>query len=186
MSSAPLTTPCLLGSARSSPTIRSSPCVWPRAARRCASWSTADCALPVLRVVDRQRMATEEDLLQRSTRARPRSDVGVRPGEGARADIRVRAPHGRPHQLLRACRPRGRWSLGMVAPPRGRTCGLRRCPGAGAPRVHSDPREETLFFFGPRSERLASAYWSTSAATLRAATGIFTAQPTPNTRSLKI
>src|SRR3989442_8229972 len=74
----------------------------------------------------------------------------------------------------------------MVTAPRGRAGRVRRRTGAEPPRLYSDSREEELFFLGLRSERLASAYWSTSAATLRTATGIFTAQPTPNTRSVKI
>src|SRR2546423_10474823 len=114
--------------------------------------------------------------------------MGLRSGEGPRADLRVRAPHGRPRERMRARRAHRRWALGMVTVPRWRASWIGRRAGAKAPRVHSGSREEDLFFklFGPRRERLASAYLSTSAATLCAATGIFTAQPTPNTRSLKI
>src|SRR5919201_2089974 len=141
--------------------------------------------VPHVRIVDRLRVAAEEALLQRSARAGAPTDLGLRPREGARPDVRVRAPDGRPRQRVRGSRAdRGR-AMGMVAALRRRPGGIRRRARTRASGVHSGARAEDLFL-EPRSERLASAYWSTSAASLRAATGIFTAQPTPKTRSLKI
>src|SRR5207247_8133090 len=110
-------------------------------------------------------MAPEEDLLQRPPGAGASADMGLRPREGPRPDVRVRPPHRRSCERVRRRRSLRRWALGVVTALRRWARRLRRCPGAGAPRLYSDSREEDLFF-GRRSERLASAYWSSSAATL--------------------
>jgi hypothetical protein len=157
----------------------------PRRGRAIRVFDDASGDVSLLRVVDRKRMAAEEDVLQRPAGAGARADVGVRTREGPRTDVRVRAPHGRSRQRMRRSGTYRRWAVGVVTALRRWTRGVRRCAGAGAPGFHSDSRAEDLFF-GPRRERVASPYWSTSAATFRAATGIFTAQPTPNTCSLKI
>src|SRR5256885_6469396 len=100
----------------------------PRARGRLCVLDDASGDLPVLRVVDRYRMAPEEDLLQRPAGARAQSDLGLRACESPRADVRVRASDGGSRQRLRSRGPDRRWALGMVAAPRWRAGGLRRPP----------------------------------------------------------